>query len=141
MNRPSIGRARRVSGNALSIVAAFVLISSSIMKFAGVPFVTGPLAKLGFYGDRLLLIAALELASGMLFIVPRTRSAGVVLASAYMGGAIAAHLGHGESIVQPALVLGFIWSAVLVRNPEALWSVEREERTHAAELSSRSLAA
>ena len=141
MNRPSIGHARRVSGNALSIFAAFVLIGSSIVKFAAVPFVAGPLAKLGFYGDRLLLIAALELASGVLFIVPRTRSAGLVLASAYMGGAIAAHMGHGESIAQPALVLAFIWLAVLVRNPEALWSIEREERTRLAELSRRSLAA
>jgi DoxX-like protein len=84
--------------------------------------VVNSLAQLGFYNGRLLLIAILEVASVVLFLIPRTRSLGLLLVSAYLGGAIAAHLGHGEPIAPPAIVLSLVWIATAVREPRGFWS-------------------
>lgn len=122
-SHPTMSRARSVFGNVLVIFPSVVLIASSLAKFANVPAIAGPLAKLGFYGDRLKIIAVAELVSAVLFLYPRTRAIGLILLSSYLGGAIAAHMGHGEPVYQPAFILILIWIASAVRNPEALWSV------------------
>ncbi len=127
MHRFSMTRARRVSGNALVATGSVILTGSAIAKFAGVPPVVKWLAPLGFYGDRLLFIASLELVSAVLFFAPRTRAIGLLLVSSYLGGAIAAHLGHGDLIVQPAIILALCWIATAVRNPEAFWSLAKGE--------------
>ncbi|NBP28817.1 MAG: DoxX family protein, partial [Flavobacteriia bacterium] len=51
-----------------------------------------------------LLIGVVELICLILFIIPRTGVLGTLLLSAYMGGAIATHLEHGESILAPCMV-------------------------------------
>jgi DoxX-like family len=56
---------------------------------------------LGFDGSRLMIIAVLEMASAALFLVPKTRPFGLLLVSAFLGGAIAAHLGHGQPPAPP----------------------------------------
>ncbi len=45
---------------------------------------------------RLILIAIGELTTALLFLIPRTSSLGILLISAYLGGAIATHLEHDE---------------------------------------------
>ncbi len=119
-----MGRARRLTGNALVIVFGAILAFSALAKFANVPAVVAPLAKIGFSGGRLMLIAFAELTSAVLFLIPRTRAIGLILISSYLGGAIAAHLGNGELIVKPAMFLILIWIATAVRNPQALWSFQ-----------------
>jgi DoxX-like protein len=118
----AMSRARRISGNALLTFPGLVLVASSFTKLAHVPAVVGPLARIGFYGDRLLFIAILEIGSALLFLLPRTRSLGLLLVSSYLGGAIAAHVGHGESIVPPALILALAWIGAAVRDPQTFWS-------------------
>ena len=122
----AMSRARGVLGNVLAIFPAAILIASSLAKLGHVPAVAGPLAKLGFFGDRLLFIAVAELVSAVLFVVPRTRALGLMLVSSYLGGAIAAHMSHGEAIFQPAFILALFWTATAVRNPEAFWSLAHE---------------
>ena|SRR2546422_9680283 len=41
----------------------------------------------------------------------------------YMGGAIAAHLGHGEPVYQPAFVLALLLIGAYLGHPEILWSL------------------
>ena len=61
----SMGRGRRVVGKVLIAIPTVMLVGSSIAKFAGVPAVVAPLAKLGFFGGRLTFIAFLELFSAL----------------------------------------------------------------------------
>jgi len=42
-----------------------------------------------FDNPRLMLIAMLEASGAILFMIPRTRALGLLLVSAYLGGAIA----------------------------------------------------
>lgn len=135
MHRSSMSRARRLSGNVLVTMIGVLLTGSAIVKLVGVPPVVKQLAQLGFFGDRLLFIAFAEIVSAVLFLVPRTRAFGLLLVSSFLGGAIATHMGHGESIAQPAVVLTLAWIATAIRNPEAVWSLAngRVERGIAVE--------
>jgi hypothetical protein len=121
-NQSSISNKRRIGGNILIFIGGLLLIGSAAAKFAHVPKVITQLAALGFDGNRLMAIGILELVSALLFLVPLTRSAGLLLVSAYMGGAVATHVGHGSSPwIQPALVLCLLWLGAYLRHPVILW--------------------
>jgi uncharacterized membrane protein YphA (DoxX/SURF4 family) len=78
-------------------------------------------AKFGLT-KHLLLIGTGELVSAILFLIPRTTSLGLLLLSAYMGGAIVTHMQHGEPFVVQSVILGLIWIAGWLRHPEVLQS-------------------
>jgi hypothetical protein len=118
----SITNARRISGNILVYFGGVVLIGSAAAKFAHVPKVVTQLAAMGFGGERLMLIAVLEIISAVLFLLRPTRSAGLLLVSAYLGGAIATHIQHGESPLQAAIVLSVLWLGTWLRHPHVLWT-------------------
>jgi len=105
-------------GTVVIYLSGVLLVGSSIAKFVAPPAVVAELANLGFYGGRLTLIAVLESISALLFLVPKTRTLGLLLVSAYMGGAIATHIQHGQSPLRPALVLMLFWAGVLLCRPE-----------------------
>ena len=128
-NDVSISRKRRITGNVLMILGGVMLIGSSSAKFAQVPAVVNQLGAMGFIGNRLMFIAVLEIVSAVLFLIPLTRSGGLLLVSSFMGGAIATHLQHGEPIVQPSFVLLLIWLGTWLRHPVIFRSLNsaREE--------------
>lgn len=121
----SISGKRRIAGNILIFMCGLILVASAGAKLAQVPQVVTQIGALGFTGNRLTFIAILEVLSAVLFVIPITRSAGLLLSSAYLGGAISAHLGHGQSILQPAMILSFLWLGAWLRHPEILWSLNR----------------
>jgi DoxX-like family len=114
-NSPSAYGARFRAGNLLAYVLSFLLTGSAIAKFIPVPKVAGQMALVGFAGGRLTFIAALEIASAFLFAYPRTRFFGLLMVSAYLGGAISAHVGHGQIGWQPAVILGLVWLSACLR--------------------------
>ena len=65
-----------------------------------------------------LMIGVIELICLLLFIIPRTGILGTLLLSAYMGGAIATHLEHGESIVAPCIIQTILFLVAFYRFPE-----------------------
>lgn len=69
-------------------------------------------------GNWSIIIAIGEIVSTLLFIYPKTSKWGTILLSAYMGGAIVAHMIMVQPIVMPSVVLVLVWVAGLVRNPE-----------------------
>ena len=72
----------------------------------------------GISASNFTMIGVVELISVILFIIPRTAVLGTLLLAAYMGGAIATHLEHGQSIVAPAVIAAFVWIVAVVRFPE-----------------------
>jgi len=63
-----------------------------------------------------MIVAVLELASSALFLVPKTRPFGLLLVSAYLGGAIAAQLGHALPPEPPAVLLALLWIGTSLRS-------------------------
>ena len=123
VNTNSMSKSRYILGNILVYLAGILLVGSSLVKFAHISKVTTQLAAIGFGGEKLTIIAVLEILSAVLFLARPLRAAGLLLASAYMGGAIAAHMAHGDPILQPAFVLVLLWLGAWLRHPGLLWSL------------------
>ena len=124
-NNVPISKGRRIAGMVFISLGSIVLIASAGAKFAHVPKVVNELGAMGFDGSRLTMIGIAEIVSALLFLVPLTRALGLLLISAYMGGAIATHVQHGQPFIQPAMILAILWMGAWLRHPEVLWSLGR----------------
>lgn len=96
------------------LIAALMLFSA--MGKLLMPEMAANFEKWGL-GDWRVVIAVGEAVSALLFLFPATHRMGLLLMSAYLGGAIMAHMGHAEPFVVPAVLLILVWATGLVRNP------------------------
>ena len=103
-----------------ALFAPFMVVASVIPKFLGAAPAVESLVALGWPTGYLLLIGCLELASVVLFVIPRTSLPGAVLMTGLLGGAIASHLRAGSpwfSHTLFGLYLGVImWAALWLRD-------------------------
>ncbi len=116
-----MSRSRRITGWVLTGLLTALFAASAAGKLAGAAQVVEMFRKWGLE-NNLLLIGVGELVSALLFAIPRTHSLGVLLLSAYMGGAIVTHMQHGEAYVSQSVILVLIWVASFLRHPELLHS-------------------
>lgn len=99
------------------LVGALFLFSASGKLMAseeGVKMV----AKFGLDASTFQMLGVVELLSVILFLIPRTGVLGTLLLTAYLGGAIATHLEHGDSIMAPCIIQAFLWIVAVFRFPE-----------------------
>jgi len=120
-SRPSIPIAistfSRIGGLVLIVFGGLVLLASATAKFAHVPQVVEELQRFGIGGEKLVIVAVLEVVSAALVLIPATRSLGLLLVSAYLGGAIATHFQQDQPVFAPAVVLLVIWAGTWLRHP------------------------
>jgi hypothetical protein len=118
-------RSRRIAGSILIFLPGLAVAMSELMKFARVPAIVKSMAAAGFPGNKIILVAGLGLSSAVLFLHPRTRSIGILLLSAFLGGAICLHVQRGEydKALAPSMLLFFAWIGAAMRHPQVLWSL------------------
>jgi DoxX-like family len=144
------------TGSRIVIGCGLVLVASSLLKFWHPGAVLTYLASMGFEDTDVYLIALIELATAALLLFPRTRTLGLFMASAYLGGAVAAHLAihrfttndpfvafmamHTHiGTLEPGVLLGALWfgtwlSQRAVRDlattqPHAVWPQVRTQQS------------
>jgi hypothetical protein len=124
-----ISRNRAIAGNVLMLVSGLGLVLTSASKFFGVPAVVHQMALEGITGEKLVIVATLELLSALLFLYPKTRSIGLMFLSVFLGGAISTHVQMGEfpAAVPAGSFLTLAWLGTFLRYPEALWSFRQRE--------------
>jgi hypothetical protein len=88
----AISDKRRRWGSTLIGFCGYGLTFSSAVKFVHPAKAVAYMASMGFDGGTFYVVALLEFISAVLFLLPPTRRLGLLLVSAYLGGAIAAHL-------------------------------------------------
>jgi hypothetical protein len=115
---------RRLAGNVLIGIVCFILLGSGSLKFAQVPHVVAEMTSLSLAGWKLDLVAFLEVTSGLLFLLRPLRSIGLLVASAYFGAAICAHVQTDQyfAVLPTMVVLGCCWLGAALRHPQMLWS-------------------
>jgi len=96
----------------------FIFVGSAIGKFMANPESVEMASKFGLNTQSFMALGAIEIAAAILFFIPRTGVVGTLLLAAYMGGAIATHLEHDESVLAPCIVEAIVFSAALFRFPE-----------------------
>jgi hypothetical protein len=102
----------------LTGLVAFIFLGSAMGKFTEDEKALEMAASMGLDANTYKLLAFVEILSLVLFILPRTGVIGTLLLCAYMGGAIATHLEHGQSIIAPCIIQAFLWAVALFRFPE-----------------------
>jgi len=108
----------KITGWVLTTIISLVLIMSISMKLTQNQTAIQQAANFGFNGSTYFMIGVIELISLILFIIPRTGVIGSLLLIAYMGGAIATHVQHQDSITMAVIIETLIWIAALLRFPE-----------------------
>ena len=102
----------------LTILVSALFIFSAVGKIAGTKEVIEGAKAMGISPATMRNIGIVELIITLLFASNRTGVIGGVLLLAYMGGAIATHLEHGQSVVAPIAIAVFVGVVALFRFPE-----------------------
>lgn len=113
-------KTKKIIGWTLSAIVLLLMAASAIDKISGSQHSLEMTRSFGITPAVYRLLGMVELASAVLFIIPRTGVFGVLLLSSYLGGAIATHLQHGQSVIFPAGIEALLWLAALIRLPR-LW--------------------
>ncbi|MFD2932723.1 DoxX family protein [Spirosoma flavum] len=100
----------------LIALPALALLGSGFSKLAGTEQVVKGLTALGV-GPYITLIGVIEVVIVGLYLLPVTRNIGFFLICSYLGGAIIAHLAHGEPVTSPVVLLSFVWVVMFLTKP------------------------
>jgi hypothetical protein len=111
-------KTKKIIGWVLTGLVSFVFLGSALGKLTGNEEALKMATTFGLDANTYLTLGLVELISLILFIIPRTGIIGTLLLVAYLGGAIATHLEHGQSIVAPCVIQAFLWVVAINRFPE-----------------------
>ncbi|MEM6691730.1 MAG: hypothetical protein AAF664_20040 [Planctomycetota bacterium] len=105
----------RIASQALIGMVGVVLVLAGTLKLINV----GADDMLeGLRNARLIqhtnLISITAIICGVLLLVPLSRPFGVLMSTAYWGGAIVAHLTYDDSAIMPAFFLTVLWLGVFI---------------------------
>jgi hypothetical protein len=102
----------------ISTIFVTALVGFTIIgKLAQQQQIVDQMAVLGLTG-KLQLLAAIEAVALVLYIIPRSSKLGLLLLTAYYGGAIAINLPTIVNTIPATIFLILIWLGAYVRNPK-----------------------
>ncbi|MEM0924705.1 MAG: hypothetical protein AAGJ83_01585, partial [Planctomycetota bacterium] len=106
-----------LASNLLTGAVAVVLILAGALKLIdlGADDMIEGLEKANLIQHR-TLISITAIVCGVLLLVPLTKRFGFLMASAYWGGAIVAHLTYNDSFLMPAAFLTILWLGVVLQS-------------------------
>lgn len=102
----------------LTGIVSLIFIGSAFGKFFANEEALKMAASFGLDAKTNTILGIVELLSLILFVIPRTGILGTLLLAAYMGGAIATHLEHGQSIIAPCIIQTILFLVAFYRFPE-----------------------
>ena len=111
---------KMVGGWVLHGLLAGMMILAGSAKVLGF-FPPEEVAKLGL-SLPIQVIGAGELGCAILLLIPRTSSLGLLLTSAFWGGAICLHMSKAEPFVMQSVFLLIVWVGGYLRVPGAFGS-------------------
>jgi hypothetical protein len=111
-------KAKKIVGWILSTIVALALAASALDKIILSQHAIQMGTSFGLTPETYRMLGMIELASAILFIIPRTAILGILLVSSYLGGAITTHLLHGQDILFPAILESILWIGACLRLPE-----------------------
>ena len=93
----------------MGLVAVVLLLAGALkLANAGAEDMLEGLEKASLLQHK-TLISVTAIVCGAVLLIPQTIWFGLLMATAYWGGAIVAHLTYNDSIAMPAVFLGVLW--------------------------------
>ncbi len=105
-------------GWVLTLGLALLFAFSAYLKLTQNEAALAQAASTGIDASTYRIIGIVEIISLILFVIPRTGVLGSLLLIAYMGGAIATHLQHQQSIMMAVVIQVLVWITIVLRFPE-----------------------
>lgn len=112
----------------LTGLIAFVFIGSAVGKLTADANALTLAEGFGLNAQTYTFLGIIEIISIILFIIPRTGIFGTLLLAAFMGGAIATHLEHAQSVIAPCIIQAFVWMVAIYRFPELLTRILKTDK-------------
>ena len=108
-----------LAGWVVSMWPTFVVCSSAHWKLTRNPGYVKMFDQIGWPVDLLTLLACLQLASLLLYLIPPTAVLGAILLTGYLGGAVAAYtrIHYPFPITVPASTAVIAWFGIWLREP------------------------
>ena len=105
-----------------SLGSVSILLMSARWKLTSTPFYVREWGRIGWDPGMLPLIASIQLACVVLYLIPRTAVFGAVLLTGYLGGAISQYTRMQEPypVLVPFTTCLFAWAGLDLREPR-LW--------------------
>jgi hypothetical protein len=132
----SLNGRKRVLGSVLHLLIGGLMIIAGAPKLLGL----APPDHVDHMGltDSIRLVGAGEIVTGILLLIPRTLSLGILLTSSFWGGAICVHMTHGQSYLLQSALLVLSWVGAYLRNPAVFGSFrESQPRTETSHIGHR----
>jgi len=107
------------TGRVLSFLPALFLLFDAVMKFIQPEVVVKTTVELGYSQGVILPLGIVLLLSTILYLLPPTAGLGAILLTGYLGGAVAAHLRHGDgpfAILFPVVFGILLWTGLILRD-------------------------
>ncbi len=104
-------------GRVVSLWPVFVVLSSATWKLTRNPWYVAEFGRIGWPTSSLTLLACLQLASIVLYLIPPTAILGAILLTGYLGGAIASYVRIGDPypILVPLSTSVIAWLGIYLR--------------------------
>lgn len=110
-------KVRVIAGWILSgLLAAMLIGASASGKFLEWEGKAEMFEKLGWTESRMFYVGIVEVAVTVLFLIPRTAVLGSLLLTAYLGGAVAAHVRIADPFFVPIIIGVLVWVAMGLRD-------------------------
>ena len=110
----------RWTGRVVTALAVLFLVFDATIKLVGAREAVEGTVQLGWQPHHLPIIAAIEVACLVLYLIPRTAPIGAILWTGYLGGAIATHLRLDNPlfthVLFPTYVAALLWGALYLRD-------------------------
>ncbi len=104
-------------GRVISAIIVLGLTMSAVFKFVQPADVPKEFTRLGWPVNLAVALGITELTCAILYAIPQTAVLGAILATGYLGGAIATHVRIEEQFIPP-LVMGVLaWVGLYLRVP------------------------
>lgn len=105
------------TGRVVSALPVLMLLFSGVMKVMKPAPVVQGFAHYGYPERLILLIALLEIASTIIYVIPRTTVLGAILMTGYLGGATATNVRVGDPSFVVTVILGIlVWLGLYLRD-------------------------
>jgi len=120
------GRAAPVLGWLITLFIAVNLGQGAYGQLTESERSVGMFEAIGYPASAVLLIGVLQAAAVVLYVVPWTAFLGGLLLTAYLGGAVAAHIRLEDSVshtLMPVLYAVGVWAALFLRSERIRWAV------------------
>jgi hypothetical protein len=116
------------AGRILSALPVLLMMFSAILKLMHSPQVVEGFVALGVRPELINVIAIIEIACVVLYVIPPTAVLGAVLIAAYLGGAVLAHMIGRQPVWAPILTAVVAWLGLYLREPRvrALFPLQRQ---------------